>query len=53
LREFDIKDLPIDLSAKQTTFNYDPSLENKLQHNLLNGFHKPSDSSAGALTPQE
>jgi hypothetical protein len=30
LREFDIKDLPIDLAAQQTSFVYDPSQENKL-----------------------
>ena len=30
LREFDIKDLPIDLAFKQTSFVYDPSIENKL-----------------------
>lgn len=30
LREFDIKDLPIDLASKQTSFVYDPSIENKL-----------------------
>ena len=53
LREFDIKDLPIDLAANQTSFNYEPSLENKLQHNILNGFHKPSDQGVGSLSQQE
>jgi len=43
--------LPIDLAAKETTFNYEPSLENKLQHNILNGFHKPTEQGQeGALS---
>jgi hypothetical protein len=53
LREFDIKDLPIDLAANQTTFNYEPSMENKLQHNILNGFHKPSSEQSGTLSDKE
>jgi hypothetical protein len=37
LKEFDIKDI-VDVSKQQTTLKYDPSLENKLVHNILNGF---------------
>ena len=45
LREFDIKDT-IDFSEKNTAFKYDPSLENKLHFNLLNGFHKESTTTS-------
>ena len=39
LNEFDIKDV-IDISQGNTSFKYDPSLEHKLTHNILNGFRK-------------
>ena len=44
LREFDIKDT-IDFSEKNTAFKYEPSIEIKLQYNILNGFHKDSAAS--------
>ena len=37
LNEFDVKDI-IDISQGKTLFDYDPSLENKLSYNIINGF---------------
>jgi hypothetical protein len=42
LREFDIKDT-IDFSKTNTSFKYEPALENKLQYNILNGFRKSTN----------
>lgn len=43
LGEFDIKDM-IDISQGNTQFKYDPTLENKLTHNILNGFRQGEES---------
>eukprot|EP00347_Sterkiella_histriomuscorum_P005657 403355758 len=41
LNEFDIKDI-VDISKKETTFQYSVQKEGELQYNLLNGFKEKS-----------
>jgi phosphatidylserine decarboxylase precursor len=41
LNEFDIKDV-IDIGSGATDLKYEPALEHKLSHNILNGFRRES-----------
>lgn len=52
LREFDIKDT-IDFSKTNTSFKYEPALENKLQYNILNGFRKPTNENGQQEVSEE